>query len=164
MEQVESQISTAQWMLERQLYWIAQAEIKVAAVVTIDIAMLGGLFATWGSVKAHPTWCVLFSSACIGLLCGAVVCAAMTLMPRVLPASYISGLFFGQVADFRSASDFAEAHKRKTPIEILDDWLHQVHRNAEIAKVKHSWVRKALVCSFLGAACWVAAVLMLVEI
>ncbi|WP_234196796.1 Pycsar system effector family protein [Pseudacidovorax sp. NFM-22] len=164
MPTIEQQLSAAQWMFERQLYWIAQAELKVAAVVTIDIAMLGGLFAAWTNIQSHPAWSVLLASACVGLLCAAVLCGAMCLMPRTLPAEYISGLYFGQIAEIRNSADFADAHRLKTQQQLLDDWLRQVHRNAQIATLKHSWVRKSLIFSFLGAACWVGAVAILVKI
>jgi hypothetical protein len=41
-------ISTAQWMLERQLRWIVQAERKTGALVTLDIEMLSALAAALG--------------------------------------------------------------------------------------------------------------------
>lgn len=160
MTQLEQQVTTAQWMLERQLHFITQAEVKVAAVVTIDIAMLAGLFAAWESVDTHTDWVKLFSIACVAILAFAVFFSAMCLMPRIEGSKYTSILYFGDVAKMDSQA-YVAAHKQMSQEQILQDWMHQVHRNAQIAKAKHDWVRKALIGSFLGGACWLAAIVIL---
>jgi hypothetical protein len=38
-------LPTAQWIFERHLAWIAAAEVKVGAIVTIIASMLGDLVA-----------------------------------------------------------------------------------------------------------------------
>lgn len=164
MSTTDRDIDTAQWMLERQLHWIAQAEVKVAALLTLDIAMIGGLFAAWSTIKTHPLWPALLSAISTGFMCGAVFCAAFCLMPRVSAPTRSGGLYFGQIAATNDPADFVAAHRKKSSQDILEDWLFQVHRNAQIAKAKHEWVRRGLLCSFAGAAAWLAAVIMLVEV
>lgn len=44
-------LQTAQWVLERNLGWIAAAETKVGVVVAIDTAMLGGLGAAFSGAE-----------------------------------------------------------------------------------------------------------------
>lgn len=39
----KDKLSSAQWILERTLGWIAAAEIKVGAITAIDVAMLTAL-------------------------------------------------------------------------------------------------------------------------
>lgn len=58
MQTAEQKISTAQWMLERQLQWVAQAEVKVGALITLDVGMLGGLAAAHATTKVHSQWAV----------------------------------------------------------------------------------------------------------
>jgi len=58
MDIEKERIITAQWVLERNLAWIAAAEVKVGVVVAINTAMLGGLGASYGAVDkaAHTPW------------------------------------------------------------------------------------------------------------
>lgn len=42
MSSDKERLQTAQWVLERNLAWIAAAEVKVGVIVAIDTAMLGG--------------------------------------------------------------------------------------------------------------------------
>jgi hypothetical protein len=159
----EQKISTAQWMLERQLYWSAQAEVKVGAMVTIDIGMLAGLFAAHVATKTHTKATLIFSAVSIAAVIVALFLAAICLVPRLKPAPHRSGLFFGEIAAMKS-SDFVAWTKSKSPDEVLDDWLFQTHRNAQITTAKHMWVRKAMLASFIGAPFWLMAILSLVEI
>jgi hypothetical protein len=160
---VEQRISTAQWMLERQLYWASQAEVKVGAVVTTDIAMLAGLFAAYAHDKSTVTpWGMVFSAFFVVPIFLAVLFAAIALIPRLSPAPHKSGLFFGEISE-QGAHDFVEATRKKTPDEILDDWLYQVHRNAQIADLKHKWVKRAVMLSFVGSLAWALAVYCLIK-
>ncbi|WP_233099873.1 hypothetical protein, partial [Acidovorax sp. IB03] len=43
MSTENERLQTAQWVLERNLGWIAAAEVKVGVIVAIDTAMLGGV-------------------------------------------------------------------------------------------------------------------------
>ena len=159
---VEQKIANAQWMLERQLQWIAQAEVKIGALVTLDVGMLGGLAAAHWATKVHSPWSIVLSAFTVaGLICG-LLFSAMCLLPR-LKAPHQSVLFFGSVANM-TAQDFVEKATSNTSQHVLADWLHQVHRNAEVARDKHVWVRKAMYASFLACPFWISAVLVLVEI
>jgi len=162
MQSVEQKISTAQWILERQLQWIAQAEVKIGALVTLDIGMLGGLAAAHWATKTHAPWAIVMSAFAIAGLCCGLLFAAMCLLPR-LKAPHKSILFFGTVAN-ETPPDFIAAATGKTAQQILEDWLYQVHRNAEVARDKHKWVRKAMYASFLASPFWLVAVLISIEI
>ena len=162
MQTVEQKISTAQWMLERQLQWVAQAEVKVGALITLDVGMLGGLAAAHAATKVHSQWAVVLSAFAVAGMIAALFFSAMCLIPR-LKAPHNSILFFGAIAKHTAADIVAEASKKSSK-EVLEDWLLQVHRNAEIARDKHAWVRKAMYASFIAAPSWIAAILLLVEI
>ena len=55
MTLVKDRLTTAQWILERNLAWIAAADAKVAISVTINVAMLGGLGGIFGWTEANRT-------------------------------------------------------------------------------------------------------------
>jgi hypothetical protein len=54
--------------------------------------------------------------------------------------------------------DYQAALKDQSDEQLLDDWVSQVHRNAEIAKTKFEWVRVAMIWSFLGVPAWVVGI------
>lgn len=156
----EDRLIEARWVLERQLAWITAAEVKVAAVITTQIAMLAGLGAVFTTAAgAHKGAWALGSVVSFMLLATiAVLCAGMALVPRQRgPAGSL--LFFGRVSEVSSV-DYAEAFTRSSQADFLADWTAQIHRNAEIARDKHSWAGKALMISFMSALPWVSAVVL----
>lgn len=161
MADIKEKLATAQWVFERTLGWIAQAEIKIGIVATIDIAMLGGLAAAFS--EATTKTCLIYALASLAAVFSAagIACAAFSLLPR-LNGPDQSLLFFGRVASLKRA-DYVARFKQSSDEDTLNDWLEQIHRNAEIAKAKHFWVRKAMELSFLGAIPWVIAVALLVS-
>lgn len=108
---------------------------------------------------AHKgAWAVGSAVAFMLLATIAVFCAGMALVPRRTgPAASL--LFFCRIADMNSA-DYTAAFERATASELLTDWTAQIHRNAEIARAKHSWAGKALMVSFMSALPWVSAVVL----
>ncbi|MDQ0568982.1 hypothetical protein QFZ42_000816 [Variovorax paradoxus] len=161
MNTVEQKVLSAQWNLERQLFWVSQSEIKIGVLVTMDLGMFAGLAASFASTKMHLPWAIVFTAGCIALLMAGLLFSAMCLMPRV-KAPHDSMLFFGKVAR-RDADAYVAQFKTATAEQLLDDWLYQVHTNAKIAEAKHTWVRRAMFASFGGAACWLPAVWLMAE-
>ena len=161
MKDDAERLQVAQWILERNLGWIAAAEVKIGVVVAIDTAMLGALAAVFSALQPaqHSFLAILLSLSAALQLCGAVYCCAMALLPRVTgPAS--SYIFFGRVAA-RRATDYDEAFRRASAGELLGDCLAQVHRNAEIARDKFKWVRAGMGWSFSAIPTWVLSVSLL---
>lgn len=163
MSSDKERLQTAQWVLERNLAWIAAAEVKVGVIVAIDTAMLGGLGAAFSAADggARTGWACLFTTgAAIALGC-ALLCAAMAVLPRVNgPAKSL--LFFGRVGSCADV-DYVESFKKATDAELLADWTAQIHRNAQIACDKFSWVRKSMWASFLSVTPWFAAIISLIN-
>lgn len=159
----KERLQTAQWVLERNLAWIAAAEVKVGVIVAINTAMLGGLGATFsaadGTARTHWAW--LFTiAAVVSLGCG-LFCAAMTVLPRITgPAKSL--LFFGRVGP-SVAAEYMEAFKKATDADLLEDWTAQIHRNAQIACDKFAWVRKGMWWSFLSVLSWFPAIITLLD-
>jgi hypothetical protein len=157
MPVVKDRLTTAQWILERNLAWIAAADAKVAIIVTINVAMLGGLAGTFGWSDAHRSYWAYGACIMAALLSGSgVFCAAMAMFPKT-DGPKLSLLFSVPVAGM-TLPDYQEALKIRSDEQLLEDWSGQVHRNAEIAKRKFEWVRGAMIWSFLGVPAWVVAI------
>lgn len=159
----KERLKTAQWVFERNLAWIAAAEVKVGVIVAIDTAMLGGLGAAFSAADggARTTWAWLFTIGAVTALGSALFCAAMAVLPRVNgPAKSL--LFFGRVGPCADI-DYVENFKKATDAEFLEDWTAQIHRNAQIACDKFSWVRTSMWWSFLSVMPWFVAIVTLLN-
>lgn len=145
----------SQWVLERNLGWIAAAEIKVGVVTTMGIAMLGGLAAAFGASAVKSPWSYAATTTAALLIMAALVCAAMVVIPRVGGPGE-SLIFFGRIA----AQDnwrYADALRDASEADLLRDCAMQIHRNAQIACEKHIWVKRAMVAALLGVPPWLLA-------
>lgn len=153
----ETRLRLAQWILERNLSWIAAAEVKTAVIVGINTGMLGAVVASFSAAapSSRTAWAYLFtivSVLCLGL---GVFCASMSVLPR-LTGPRSSFIFFGRIAQ-SSEADYAGSFRNAADSQLLDDCLAQIHRNAEIARDKFGWVRSGMAWSFAGVMPWVAA-------
>lgn len=158
----KDRLVTAQWVLERNLAWIAAADAKVAIVVALNTAMLGGLAGAFGWADASRTlWAYLLSSASAVLTSGGVFCAAMAMFPRTDGPN--KSLLFSKPIAQMSLNEYQVAFKAATDEQLLDDWAGQIHRNAEIAKKKFHWVTLSMRWSFLGLPAWAAAIAVLLN-
>lgn len=151
----QERLSTVQWILERQIGWIATADVKVGAVVAIHTAMAGTLAATFGSASNRSEYAVVATVIAFVCAIGALVCSAYALFPRTNGPEK-SLLFFGKISSL-SRPDYVSAIRTITVSQLIDDCAEQIHRNAEIAKEKHRWVQNGLVWSFLAALPWAVA-------
>jgi hypothetical protein len=156
-----TRLQTTQWLLERQVAWIAAADAKVAVVVALDAAIVAALATAFAAAKSPVAWAVALSLMASVLIIVAIGCAAVSLLPRTSgPQSSL--LYFGTVACIQGP-DYVAALERATNDELQRDWATQVHRNAEIAARKHLWVRRSVAWSFLAALPWSFAIALLVK-
>lgn len=161
MTDTKHRIDLAKWLLERTLGWIATADTKTGMVIAIDLAMVGGLAAAFtASLPAARTyWCiriVLLATACLAI---AIFCAAMAAISR-LSGPPKSLIYFGKIAD-RTVANFVDEFSNVAEKELLTDLTTQIHRNAQIARDKHSWVRKGLFMSFFAVVPWICSLALL---
>lgn len=157
MNDDSARLQMAQWVLERNLHWIAAAEVKTGVIVALDTAMLGALAAAFSALEpsGHSVWVKIITTVpavCLGV---AIICAAMSVVPRVTGPA-MSFIFFGKVAQ-RNVVDYVEAFRKATEAELLDDCLAQIHRNAQIACDKFDWVRASMLWSFAAVLPWTLA-------
>jgi hypothetical protein len=154
----------AQWILERNLDWISHAEVKAAFIVTLDVAMVTALAATFMAVpEAERTGLPsVFTIITSGLLVVAIACATMSVLPRT-GGPKTSFIFFGKVGTVARA-DFVDSFQRATPEALLNDLLDQIHRNAEIACEKFAWVKRAMYWSLIALIPFVLAISYLTKV
>ena len=156
-------LDNAKWLFERTLGWIATADVKVGVAVAIDTALLGGLAAAFGASDPHlrTAWTYLtIIAAGFGMIV-AIFCAGMAAIPRML-GPVKSSIYFARIAE-KTEADYAADFVQIDEQAFLSDLAIQIHRNAQIATAKHSWVRKSLLWSFLAAVPWIAAIALLVK-
>jgi len=158
-----TRLQTAQWIFERNLAWIAAAEVKVGVIVAIDTAMLGGLGTAFSASEAarRTLWVNLWTYSAAFLIAAGLFCAAMAVLPRVT-GPVKSLLFFGRIGN-QKESDYIHELSQASVKQLLEDWAAQIHRNAQIACDKFSWVRKSMYWSFLSLLPWFAAITSLLE-
>lgn len=163
MNDDKQRIEFAKWQFERTLHWIATADAKVGVAMALVTAMLGGLAAAFAAsdVTKHTAWSYLATLSAAGTLVMAVFCAAMAAIPRIRGPLH-SMIFFARIQE-HSIEDYVNQVEHLTEKQLLNDLARQIHRNAEIACEKHSWVRNSLLWSFWGAIPWALAIVLLVK-
>ena len=152
----------AQWILERQIGWIATADVKIGAIVAIQTAMAGVLAAAFSVATHRSEWAIICTVTAFVCTMGAFICSALGLLPRTVGPDR-SLIFFGKICDLRRP-DYTAALRAVTDTQMLDDCADQIHRNAEVACEKHGWVKRAMIWGFLGVLPWVIAILQLVPL
>lgn len=147
----------AQWVMERNLQWIAASDVKTAVIVTVSTGMLGALAATFSAtpVSCHGFLANLSTIVAAGCLAFAIFCAAMTVFPRISGPS-TSNIFAVAIAK-QSLLEYSDKFKKASDEELLADCLAQIHRNADIATQKFSWVRAGITSGLFGIFPWVLA-------
>lgn len=159
----KQRIELAKWTLERTLAWIASADVKCGVVVTLNIAILGGLAGAFGASAPsdRTTWCYLWIVVATATLISGTFCAAMAAIPRTF-GPVKSMIFFGRIAEQRE-DDYIDHFRQLEERDVLADLATQIHRNSQIARDKHRWIRRAMGWSFLGAIPWAIAIALLVK-
>lgn len=154
-------LKVAQWVLERNLGWIAAADIKVGVAIALDTAMLGVLASTFNDLQAieRSSSASFFTVVAAISIVVAIVFAAMAVFPRINGPQQ-SLIFFGCVAQHH-CPNYVTKFRSASEDEMLEDCLVQVHRNAEIAREKFRWVGKSMKWSFFSVIPWIAALALL---
>lgn len=152
---------TAQWVLERQLSWITAADARVAAIVTINTAMLAGLAAAYNSHVAHTITMTALSLLTVMSGTVALALCVMAIKPKI-DGPHSSLVFFGSVAEVEIET-YQTKIRFASDTELLMDWSQQIHVNAKIAKAKYTKVSKAIIASFAAAFFWIGALTFLVK-
>jgi len=159
MEKDNERLAFSQWLLDRNIAWVTAADAKVGFIVAINTAMLAGLATAYHDAD-EVAWIGATTTVVAALLAiSSVFCCAFTVLARTEgPASI---LFFGQIAKL-SREEYRAAFRSQSLSKILDDFSGQIHRNAEIARDKFCWVRRASWLSFIAGSIWCVAIAILI--
>jgi hypothetical protein len=156
-----ARLSNAKWILERNLAWIAAADIKAGVVISLNLAMLGGLAAAYSSATSKGPPAYWISALTLAISALSLLCTKFAVIPR-LEGPPLSLIFFEPISNMQRV-DYVARIASTSDDELLEDCGKQIHRNAEIACIKHRWVRRAIGFLFLSAMPWSVAIFLLVK-
>lgn len=155
-------IGAAQWILERNLGWIAAADIKAGVIIGINAALGGGLAAAYNEADSRTCFVIILSvlAAVLGML--SVFFSAMAVLPHTNGPKR-SLVFFGCIAQLER-SEYCEKFGAVSEEELLSDLTSQIHRNAEIACDKYGHLGKAMRLALCFSVVWAIALALLVKV
>lgn len=142
--------------LQRLLSWIVAVELRLTFLLTISLAMLSVL----AGIAPKPFILCGFASingiiAAI-LLLFSIFFAALATFPRTTgPAGSL--IFFGELSAL-SFDDYRNKVSELNDAQYIDDLVAQCHRNAQIARIKFSHIKRSLVAVFFSAPFWLLSV------
>jgi hypothetical protein len=156
-------LAYAQWVLERNLHWIAAVETKTAVVISVDLAMLGALGVAFGELAPNERepWAVAWGFFAAVPLAISMLQGALAVLPQVGGPDR-SLIFFGKVA-LLARDDYSKELQAASEQALLQDCIDQAHRNAEIAKLKYERVTLSLKLALVSIPFWLVAVFKLVQ-
>jgi hypothetical protein len=144
--------------LNRILGAIGSADAKVAQLFAISTGMLGFEATIVAKLKDAPCfeYTVALISALLLLFC--LFALAMVIYPRLSGPSN-SVLYFNKISESDGDSYKIKIDNLKDEC-LFDDYARQCHRNAEIAREKYMWLRRANFSLFFATIPWLAVVLL----
>ena len=146
----DENIQKNQWLLERQLHWISNGDIKIGAIVTLNLALLAGL-AKYFHKEGPILLDILYVITTISILIGLVFCK-VGFRPH-LSAPNQSNIFFGTIASKDLTSFSNEINDLDKEI-YNRDLAEQIHVNALISKKKYSNLSNATITLLITSCLW----------
>ncbi|WP_225073875.1 Pycsar system effector family protein [Desulfuromonas sp. CSMB_57] len=145
-----------QYILDKQLGWIASADSRLSLVLPLSTAMLGALAlyapqpSQWTLMAGIPAAFAIFF---LGL---SIVFCACASFPRTNGTKGSLTFFEGIVS--RDLSQFRAAVKAAQSADLQDDLIQQCHINAQIASTKFSWVKRGMASMLIAMLPWAFAI------
>ncbi|WP_163055733.1 Pycsar system effector family protein [Acidithiobacillus ferrooxidans] len=143
--------------LNRILGAIGSADAKVAQLFAISTGMLGFEATIVTHIKPFIWLDYLAVVTSVLLLLFCVFSLSMVLYPR-LSGPPTSVLYFLKIA-MNDGDCYKNRIDGLTDDALFDDYARQCHRNAEIARDKFFWLRKANIALFVATIPWLSVVL-----
>lgn len=156
----DAKLGHLRWVHERQLHWIAAADVKAGGLVAAYMALAAIAATILESTTAPVQGKCLFGLA--ALLAALGLGFAMSVFFPRTHASHTSLIFFGEVAKHSSAGEYVERVDRADTAVVHLDLANQIHVNAVIATCKHRHVRYSMVFGAFSLALWLAAIAVVV--
>ena len=139
-----------QWVLERQLNWITNGDVKIGAIVTLNFALLAILGNNFSS-DGHFLLDILYVLTSISILIGLIYCK-LGFRPH-FGAPNKSNIFFGTIAS-NDLTRFSNEINNLEKEDFNQDLGEQIYRNAQIAQAKYSNLSKATITLLITSILW----------
>jgi hypothetical protein len=151
--QLITTIERAEEELSRVLEWIRSGDSRLRFVLPLAITMLGVISAL---IPSPSSWTLLggiSASFAVFFLGLSVVFCAFSSFPRT-SGPLGSMIYFGGIIT-RDLKQFDSEFRSMTNEQYLTDLLNQIHRNAQIAQAKFTWLQRSIACLFFSLVPWV---------
>lgn len=144
-------------LLDRTLHKIsgsiATADHKVTHLFTVSTAMLGFEISIFAKARflVWYDWVFIIVSALLLSFC--MLSAFFVIHPRLSGESSRSVLYFQHIAMF-DCDGYKNRIDSLKEDELFEDYVKQCYRNAEIARDKFAWLRRANFALFMSIIPW----------
>ena len=156
MMDCESRVDHLRWLLERELNWVASADVKAGGLIAAYMALVAIAASILVDSPSPPFAAkILFCISGI-LMIPAFGFALSVFFPRT-KANHDSLIFFGEIAKCTAA----EFHERLQALDsqvIELDLANQIHVNAVVADCKHRHARGSIAFGAFSLAAGLIAV------
>lgn len=146
------QTEQLQYILDKQLGWIASADARLSLVLPLSTGMLGSLavFApkpsAWGLAVGIPA-----ALATLFLFLSIIFCA-FACFPRTSGTDG-SMIFFEGIRS-RSVDEFTSTAHSADASELANDLIEQCYINAKIASCKFKWIKRSVMSLLISMLPW----------
>lgn len=148
-----------QWKLERLLYWIRIAEVRMTIILPLSTAMLSVVAVLAPKSGSWTVAAGIFAALACLLIIASIICAAISSFPRTKGPKG-SLVYFGGI-DSRGLEQYKKDINSLEEEHYINDLMAQCHINAQIAQKKFLWIKNALGCLFASIVPWSIAVYLL---
>lgn len=147
---LDENIEKNRWLLDKQLAWIATGDVKIGAIVTLNLALLAGL-GSYFSAKSSWLLDILYTIT-VAIIIISIYYCKLGFRPKFDPPNQ-SNIFFGTIA-INNLTTFIQGIDTVTKEKFSKDLANQVHRNAQIANRKYSYLSKATSAFLVASVFW----------
>lgn len=149
---MDNKIARQEKILARLLEWVRAADTRFPPLAAMNTAMIG-IFAALAPGVSKWTLELIGSASIVAFLLGiSLICLYLAMFPRTKGPKhsviYIEGI------RSRTSESYHATINELTETDYLADLIEQSHRNAEIAHVKFTYVRFAMIAWFFSILPW----------
>jgi len=145
-----------QYILDKQLGWIAAADARLSLVLPLSTAMLGALAVYATKPSAWTLMAGIPAAFAIFFLSISIVFCACASFPRT-DGTKGSLVFFGGIVS-RDVGQFQAALKATDKDSLQKDLIEQCHVNAQIASTKFAWIKRGMASMLAAMLPWAFAI------
>jgi len=147
-----------EWLLERQLAWISQADSKLSVLGPLPLAMMAVSFSSIPINLRELDWADFPFVMSALLLSLSLFFVKAALSPR-LKGPVDSLVYFGEISKV-SSEEFAQKVASSNEASFQDDILKQIHINAKIAEQKHRNIGFSVLWLAIATPVWLLAIVL----